>query len=183
MAEDFTYPADRYLLIGKVVKPHGIRGELKIYPYSQQPESIQSYKHLVLVNTNGERSPSLKVTKCRLLGKLAIVAIETVTDRNHAEQLQGMGVLVQVHSLPEAKEDEFYWFQLQGLLVRTEQGRLLGRVKHIFSNGAQDIMVIGDAPHEYMVPILDTIIVKQNDEGIVINPPPGLLEMNSGDDM
>jgi len=56
----------------------------------------------------------------------------------------------------------------------------LGRVEHIFSNGAQDILVIREDSQEYMVPILDSIVVRVTADAIVIAPPPGLLELNSG---
>ncbi len=182
MAEEFIYPADRFLLLGKVIKPHGLRGELKIYPYSQQPENILDYKHCVLVNTKGELSPSLRLEKSRIQGKYAILTLGSVCNRDQAEELQGAGVLLDLQSLPEIGKDEYYWFQLHGLSVRTEQGEVLGKVKRIFSNGAQDIMVVGNDNHEYMIPILDSIILEQNEEGITISPPPGLLEMNSGVD-
>ncbi len=183
MTEEFIYPADQFLLIGKIVKPHGIQGEVKIYSYSEQPENFLGYKHLVLVNEKGTLSSTLDIKKCRIHGKMAIVKIASVTNRNQAENLQGMGVLLDKDVLPQATEEEYYWYQLQGLTVKTMQGNLLGIVKHVFSNGAQDIMVIDDGNSEYMVPIHTAIIVEQNDKGIVINPPPGLLEIYSRDDI
>ncbi len=183
MTEEFIFPADQFLLIGKIVKPHGIQGEVKIYSYSEQPENLLSYKHLVLVDVKGTLSSTLEIQKCRIQGRKAIAKIASVTNRNQAENLQGMGVLLDKDFLPQASEEEYYWYQLKGLTVKTKQGNVLGIVKHVFSNGAQDIMVINDGTSEYMVPVHTDIIVEHNDKGIVINPPPGLLEINARDEI
>ncbi len=182
MAEEFKYPADRFLLIGRVVKPHGMLGELKIFPYSQQPENILGYNNIVFVNQRDECSPPLKVKKSRTQGKFAVIALEGIDTRGHAEQLIGAGVLLDRKLLPKAQKNEYYWFELQGLTVKTENGQMLGKVTNIFSNGAQDIMVVGNKKQEFLIPILDSIILQQNEEGIIIAPPPGLLEINTGED-
>jgi 16S rRNA processing protein RimM len=178
MADEFVYPVDRYLLIGKIIKPHGIRGALKIYSYSEQPENMLRYKELVIVDKNGQRTNSLGVKKCCIQGKTAIVTLASIDNRNKAEELQGNGVLLDKKDLPKTRNDEFYWFQLHGLSVETKSGKQLGKVIRIFSNGAQDIMIIGNHHQEYMVPILKEIIVAQDQEKITIAPPPGLLEIN-----
>ncbi len=182
-ANDFVFPEDRYILIGKVVKPHGIRGELKIYSYAEQPENVLAYKQLVLVTSQGECSEAFTVKKCRVQGKMAVVSLESVSDRSHAEQLQGMGVLLEKDSLPPVGRGEYYWYEFLDLAVKTKEGCSLGIVKEIFSNGAQDVMVIGDDSQEYMIPIHETMILAHNDEGIIVNPPPGLLEINTGNEI
>ncbi len=148
--------------------------------YSGQPENVLSYSHLVLVSTAGRLSSSLRVNTCRLQRKSAIVGFESIIDRNGAEQLAGMGVLLDKEDLPKGNEGELYWYQFDGLPVKTRAGTLLGRVEKIFSNGAQDILVVRDGSQEYLIPILDSIIVSRTDEEIIVDPPPGLLEINSG---
>lgn len=179
MTETFSFPTDRYILIGKVGKPQGLHGEVRMYPSSGQPEQLLSHHRFVLVSTAGRLSPSLQVTTCRVQGKAAIVGFESVMDRNQAEQLKGMGILLDKADFPKGNEDA-YWYQFVGLPVKTEEGRELGRVVNVFSNGAQDIMVIQDEEQEYLIPILDSIIVRRTDEEIIVAPPPGLLEINSG---
>jgi 16S rRNA processing protein RimM len=111
-------------------------------------------------------------------GKTAIVSLETIDERNGADRLKGMGVLVEKAELPKTDEDEFYYYQLVGLAVKTREGRDLGRVENIFSNGAQDILVIRGKDQEYLIPILQSIIVRRTDEDLIVAPPPGLLEIN-----
>jgi 16S rRNA processing protein RimM len=184
---DFTYPTELYLLIGKVIEPHGLQGEIKIFSFSGQPENIQHYQKLVLVTPSGTLSSPYAAQKCRIKGKTAIVRLSTVDNRNNAEALTGMGVLIRKTDLPQPGKDEFYLYQMEGLTVVTDQGRQIGTVTAISSNGAQDILVVqgadnsGNLGEEYLIPIIDTIIIHRDTEKIVIAPPPGLLEINSGD--
>jgi 16S rRNA processing protein RimM len=180
MTDTFSFPTDRYVLIGKVGKAHGLQGEVKLYLYSGQPENVRSYSRLVLVSTAGGLSACLKILTCRLQRKTAIIRLESITNRESAEQMAGMGVLLDKEDLPKGNEGESYWYQYDGLPVKTREGRPLGRVTKIFSNGAQDILVVREGSQEYLIPILDTIIVRHTSEEIIIAPPPGLLEINSG---
>lgn len=179
MADAFSFPTDTYILIGKVGKPHGLHGEVKLYLSFEQLENVRSFSHLVLVSTESRLTPPLRMSTCRIQGRTAIVGFESVADRNHAEQLKGMGVLLDKEDLPKGNEGA-YWYQFDGLLVKTEEGRELGRVEQIFSNGAQDILVIRGDNQEYLIPIVDSIIVRRSDSEIIVAPPPGLLEINSG---
>lgn len=181
MIDNFIYPAETYLLIGKIIEPHGLKGEVKIFSFAGQPENIQSYKKLFLVTLSGALSQAYSMKKCRVKGKSAIVRLISVNDRNGAEAITGMGVLILKEDLPQPGLDEFYLYQMEGLTVITVDGRTLGTVTSIMSNGAQDLLVVQNNDEEYLIPILDSIIRHHDTEKIVISPPPGLLEINSGD--
>jgi 16S rRNA processing protein RimM len=180
MVDAFSFPTDRYILIGKIGKPHGLRGEVRLHLYSEQPENLQGYKRLVLASTEGILSRPLRLLSSRVQGKAAIVELESISERNGADRLKGMGVLVEKTELPDTKEDEYYYYQYTGLAVKTVEGLCLGRVENIFSNGAQDILVIRGAGREYLIPILKSVIIRRTDEELIVAPPPGLLEINSG---
>ncbi len=180
MADVFSFPTDRYVLIGRVGKPHGLRGEVRLQLYSGQPENLRSYGRLFLVSTDGEISPPRRIVSSRVQGKTAVIGFESVGDRNGADYLKGMGVLVEKTELQQTDEDEYYYYQFAGLAVRTVEGRRLGRIEHIFSNGAQDVLVVRGKGREYLIPIMKPIIVRRTDEELIIDPPPGLLEINSG---
>lgn len=181
MTDDFTFPQEMYLLVGRVTKPHGLRGEVKIYAYSDDAETLLHYSTVVFVDAKGRLSPPLEVENARLQGKVVVLKINSISDRNSAEALQGMGVLVDKKDLQAIEEGEYYWFQLYDLPVFTDQGTKLGTITSIFSNGAQDIMVIHQGKNEFLIPILDSIIIEHTDEKVIISPPPGILEINSAD--
>lgn len=180
MAEEFHYSVDEYLLLGKVAKAHGLRGEVKVFLHSGQPDNIRSYKELILVNAAGEFYGPLTVLKSRNQGKFAIIQFDSVTSRSHAEQIEGRGILLAKSHLPEVSEDEYYWHQYLGKTVVDLTGTTLGKVDHIFSNGAQDVLVIRAANTEILIPVTKAIIVGETAGELTIDPPPGLVELNTG---
>ena len=179
MTDDFRYPADTYILIGKIIVPHGLKGDVKIFSFAGQPENIEHYKKVVLVSPSGQLSRPYAIEQFRIKGKSAVVRLDSVTDRNGAEAITGSGVLILKEDLPQPGEDEFYLSQMEGLTVVTVDGLTLGTVTNIMSNGAQDLLVVQDKDEEYLIPILDSIIIHHDAEKIVVAPPPGLLEINS----
>lgn len=177
MAEDFSYPGDKFLLLGKIAKAQGLRGEVKIVSYSGQPENFSGYKELVLVDDSGNRSMPQVVEKLRIQGKTAIVQFSSVKNRNLAEEIVGLGVLLAKELLPETAEDEYYWYQYEGKLVLDRSGRNIGRVESLFNNGAQDVLVVRSAKDEILIPLTRSIIVRETDTELIIDPPPGLLDL------
>lgn len=179
MAEDYGYPADRYLLLGSITKAQGLRGEVKIFLHSGQPENLADYPELVLVDTSGKLSQPLAVLKSRAQGKAAIVQLATISTRTAAEGIDGMGVLLDKKHLPAIADHEFYWHQYQGRQVVDVNGRLIGRVAHLFTNGAQDVLVIKAGKEEILVPVTKSFVVGETAGKLIIKPPPGLVEINA----
>lgn len=183
MADDYSYPTDKYVLLGKVAKAQGLRGEVKIFSFSGQPENFCGYKEVILVNTTGNLSSAFAIEKLRVHGRTVIVKLARVDNRGQAEEIVGMGVLLAKDLLPDTGEDEFYWYQYEGKLVTDLSGRNIGRVECLFNNGAQDIIVVKSGMDEILIPVTKSIIVKETAEELIVNPPPGLLDIKneSGD--
>ena len=171
---------DEYLLVGRIVKPHGIKGELKVYPFSQQPAAFAVYEQVVIDDPEGVAPRHCRIERQRPMDKLVIVQCAGVGTRAEAEALTGRGIWVRRADLLELPEDEYYWHELEGMAVRTEEGRELGMVASLFSTGAHDIMVVKGQGREYLIPVTAEIIVEQDVAArcMVIRPTPGLLEIN-----
>lgn len=182
MAVKFDFPEEQFILLGTVAKPHGLRGEIKLNCFSAGGETAIGHDRYVLVDGQGEISIPLAVEKCRLQGKTVVVKLEGIDNRNSAEALFGKGVLIYKSDLPTLAENEYYWYQFIGLEVKTEDDSSIGSVHAIFNNGAQDIMVIRNQQSELLIPIIEGVIKEHSEHGVVITPPPGLLELYNGDD-
>lgn len=180
MTREYVFPADKYLLLGKVAKAQGLHGELKIFLYSGQPENIAKYGELLLINRTDVISSPLAILKCRVQGKAAIVQLATIANRTQAEMVVDYGVLLERKYLAVIGEDEYYWHQYQEKLVVDLDGNTIGRVDHLFTNGAQDILVIKAGKEEILIPITKDILVSETAGTLIINPPPGLIEINTG---
>lgn len=177
MIQKFRFP-EQYIVVGTVTKAQGLTGEVAIHPSSGQPENFYDYRKVVLVDDKGTLSPVLAVTKMRIQKGKVIAMFDRVPDRTFAEKLVGMAVLLDRNDLPELDSSEYYWHELTGLRVVTVDGKYLGTVTSMFSNGAQDIMVVSDG-EEYLIPMTDQIVKSRSSKEMVIQPPPGLLEINS----
>ncbi len=178
--DDYSFPTDKYVLIGKISKAHGLKGELKIIAFSGESQSITQHRKLILISTQSQLSPALTVLSTRAGNKEVITRLEGITDRTQAEGYCGCGVLVEKADLPAPGDDSFYLHELEGLQVRTEDGRILGKVDGFFDNGIQDILVVKDRGDEFLIPLIPGMIVERNQEILIIAPPPGLLEINEG---
>lgn len=178
MVADFPSPPEEYIQLGRVGKAHGLRGEVKITCFSEQPENVAEYKRFYLMTPQGEISKGLSLIKSRVQGKGAIVQFEAINSRQQAETLLGATILIAKSELPEITENKFYYYQFHGKRVVTLEGCNLGIVKKIFDNGAQDILVVETGQDEIFIPVIKTILVKETEEELIVDLPPGLLELN-----
>ena len=171
---------DKVLPVGEIGRPHGVKGEMKVYPYSGNAESLQSYSTLLVATPENGATQSYVLRSCRSQGQFAVIKLDGVDSRTDAGQLTGCEVLVERHEMPELADDEFYWHDLQGMAVVTSHGRPLGTVSRLMSTGAHDILVVVDRGREYLIPALDEFVVAIDAESgtITVDPPEGLLEMN-----
>jgi len=170
--------SEGHLLIGEVTKAQGLRGELKVHCYSGQPGNLKAYRSLVFADNGNEFCQKYALHSSRSQGSAAIVQLEGITDRDAAERCVGKLVYVAKSDLPAPLDDEFYWHDIQGKKACTIDGREIGEIHHLFSNGAHDVMVIRDGRTEYLIPVVDGIVKTITPEAVVLDPPPGLLEMN-----
>lgn len=172
---------DRYLLIGKVTKPHGLRGDVKMYCFSGQPENIRDYERLTLVDLRGKPVGSIEIAKTRVKGKTAIVKFANIDNRNQAEALEGFEVFLLKEDLPESGPGEYYWHQYTGMRIVEQTGTIVGVVRKIFNSGAQDILVVETGTDEVMIPVTREIVVEEQADQIIVDLPPGLLDINCDD--
>lgn len=181
MVDTFSYPEELYVLIGIVAKAQGLHGEVAIRAFSDQPENFADYPTLRLVDKEGTLSPELKVETLRIHKGKATIKFDRVTDRGFAEKVVGMGVLVARELLPEPDEDEFYYQDLIEKTVITTDGTVVGKVKSLFSTGAQDVLVVDSGGSELLIPVTSEIVRITDEQELVIDPPPGLLDINRED--
>jgi 16S rRNA processing protein RimM len=165
--------------IGEVVKPHGIRGEIKVHSYAGQPANFQDYEELILQQPDGGTA-AYTITRCRVQGRQAILQLAGIASREEAEALRGSVISLRKGDFPRLAAGEYYWHQLVGLQVFTAAGKAVGEVTGLFSTAADDILVIRDRGREYLVPVNGEIIrnIDLLKKEVVIDPVPGLLEAN-----
>lgn len=134
--------SDPLVLLGEIVAPHGVRGEVRVRSFTADPLAIGQYG--ALYDAAGSRR---FVLRPRFISRGAVIArIEGIDDRNAAEALRGTQLHVRRSALPATGGDEYYLADLVGLAVETVDGRVVGQVKAVHNFGAGDVIEI--APPE-----------------------------------
>ena len=143
----------RLILLGRVVGAFGVRGEVKVESWTEPRRQIFRYQPWTLRDPQG-RERELLGARGREAGKHLVAVLPGIEDRDAAEALRGTEILVPRSALPPPKPGEYYWVDLEGLAVRTVEGVPLGTVSHLFSTGANDVIVVRDHERERMIPFV-----------------------------
>jgi 16S rRNA processing protein RimM len=171
-------PAGDCILLGKITRPHGIRGEVKVHPYSGQPENFLGYRQILVSSEGqGERIP-YSVEHIRVQGSQAVLQLAGCDSRTKAEALAGREVWLRRGDLPKPGEDEYYLADLEGKVAVSADGLSLGRITGIMDTPAHAILIVTGRGPEYLIPVHRGVVASVDEEQVVLRVPPGLLEIN-----
>jgi 16S rRNA processing protein RimM len=160
------------VVVGRIVKPHGIRGEVVVEVRSDNPDRYAEGSVLFLEDGRG-----LTVAATRPHAGRLLVTFDGVADRTAAEALRGAVLVVPESMLPELPEGEWWAHRLEGCEVVTESGRSLGTLTEVIANPANDIwVVVDDAGRETLLPALKHLLLDVDVQAkrIVVRDVPGL---------
>ena len=171
------------VIVGRVGRPHGIRGEVVIGVRTDEPDLRFAAGAILGFSPNPDGDPSaeatLRVAAKRWHSGQLLVAFAGITDRTAAGELTGSWLSVDSSQLPAPPDpDEFRDHELIGLSVRTCAGEVVGVVADVLHYG-QDLLVVRRADRgETLVPFVKAIVPEVDVAGglLVIDPPPGLLD-------
>lgn len=135
-----TPTAEDLVVLGKITSVHGVRGEVKIYSFTDPIDNLLDYRHWTL-KRDGEVK-QVELVSGRLQGRVLVARLKGLDDREVARTYAGFDICVPREQLPDLEDGEFYWHQLEGLKVIDLQGQLLGRIDHLLETGANDVMVV-----------------------------------------
>lgn len=133
--------SDKLVLVGQVGGAFGVRGEVKITAFTDDPMALLAYSPLL----RADGSVGLTLTGARPDKKGVVARAKEVGAKEQADALRGLRLYVARDRLPEPDEDEFYLTDLVGLEARGADGTVLGRVKSVQNFGAGDILEIAPA--------------------------------------
>ncbi|MGG4127887.1 ribosome maturation factor RimM [Paenibacillus illinoisensis] len=167
-----------FMNVGKVVNTHGIRGELKIMPLTDFPE-VRFAKNAELYLFTPDNHPVLvHVESARLHKNMYIVRLKEYGNINEVEKFKGGIAKVSKENLAELEENEYYFHQIVGCTVVTEEGENLGTISEILTPGANDVWVVKTAAgKEILLPVIDDVVldVNVNEKLVKVHLMEGLL--------
>lgn len=155
----------RRVTLGRVSGVFGIKGWIKVYSYTRPPENILQYRRWWLSRGEGFEVSVLasQVQGQSLVAQLSDAGGTPIKDRDVAAGLIGAEIAVDRELLPKLPDGEFYWVDLLGMQVENSEGVALGAVTDVTSNGAQDVLVVGEGETERLIPFVSPQIVREID--------------------
>ena len=162
------------VLVGAITGAHGIRGEVKLKSFTEDPSAIASYSPLETA-----KGAKIEVVKVRPQKEGLLAILKGVTDRSAAEALRGTELFVPRERLPEPGEDEVYVHDLIGLPVHLADGSRLGEIVGVADYGAGDLIdvKVEGRKDTVLIPFADQYVREADGEKIVVELPEGFLDV------
>ena len=172
---------DKWMLIGKIVAPQGLKGDIRIKPSSDFPERFTKPGTRWIQKTN-ESPTEIQLTKgTPIPGKsIYVISIEGVSNRSSAEKFIGWNLVIPVDNRPNLNDDEYHYFDLIGLEVRKGPKKtLIGYVTDLIKGGNDLLEIELVEGKKVLVPFVKEIVpeIEIKEKWLLINPPPGLFEL------
>jgi 16S rRNA processing protein RimM len=166
----------RTLIVGRVLGPHGVRGEMRVEPLTDDPERIGRLR-TVLVGED-----EYQVAGARTMMPNVLLRLEGIATRDQAVLLRGQYLRIPASEAAPLPEGSYYHFQLLGLQVATTSGESLGTVREVLPLASNDVYVVRGDRGEILVPAVRDVIeeIDMDAARIVVRPVPGLLPEEDG---
>jgi 16S rRNA processing protein RimM len=160
------------VLIGEVLRPRGIRGELKIYPITNDPARFLKLQEVIL--KKGKIRKKIQIIKTRVHRNFVFLTLEGIESEDQAKKYLGWQVVIDRSKVPHLKEG-WYYFELEGMQVY-EEGVLLGTLSQVLETGANDVYLVKGDKGEICIPALKSVVLHVDVEGrrMEVKLPPGL---------
>lgn len=162
---------DKLIKVGKIVSPQGIKGQVKVYNYS----TTNRFDNLPQIIVDNK---IFQIEKAGHSKNMVVLKLESVDDRNAAEEMRNKDVFMEDRFLGELQEDEYYISDLIGLDVCKEGSESLGKIRDVLQHGPVDIYEIklNSGKMAYIPAVKEFVKKVDLDRGLVIDTIPGLID-------
>ena len=173
-------PSEDLLLIGKVIRPHGLNGLLRILSFAGSTETFLK-AGTVLLKSDQLGLSEYKVTSINAHKNAFLMKVEGISSLEDAERYRGAEILIRKDTLRRENDDEYFWFELIGLQVFLETGRSIGTLQEIINTESNDIYVVKEGDKEFLIPALHGIVLNidlENKRMVIAGNIDGLLDID-----
>lgn len=169
-------PDPAYVVVGRILRPHGVRGLLRLAPDTDFPQRLPRLRQAVLLKEGAATPVSIEVVGS--IGKEMLVKLAGVDSRDAAEAWRGADLAVSRTDAAPLPPDRHFVFEVVGLRVETEVGEVLGTITEILRTGSNDVYVVQGEAGEILIPAISTVVASIDvDAGrVVIRPLEGMLD-------
>ena len=166
------------ITIGKAVKPFGLKGEMKVKSLTDFPERFKDLKSVYLVSPAGKELPCA-VLSVRYTGEVPYLLFKGYDTPELAKTLNGWFLKIPESEVMPLPEGRYYWYELIGMEVVSEEGEKLGTIVDVFETGSNDIYVMKQGKREIYLPATREVIkqVDRQSRRMVIHLMEGLMDL------
>jgi 16S rRNA processing protein RimM len=143
--------------IGRVVKPHGVKGKVKVEYFGEDLHLFSLYREVFIEGDRGSPEP-YEILEAIPQPPRLILRLKGIEKIEEAEPLIGKEILIKKGVFRELGEKEYYWVDILGMKVETQEGKRIGKVKEIFPTGANDVYVVEGKRGEILLPAIKEVI-------------------------
>lgn len=164
--------------VGVIASTHGVRGEVKVYPTTDDNNRFKKLKQVLL--DTGKEQKSLTLEQVRFFKNMVIIKFKEFNDINEVEKYKGMDLLVTRENAVKLKKDEYFIADLIGLKVVTDEGEELGILEDVMLTGANDVYIVkGKDDKEILLPVIKECVldISLEKQEILVHIMEGLLEL------
>ncbi|MBN2202113.1 16S rRNA processing protein RimM [bacterium] len=158
--------------IGRISAAHGLRGELKAFPLTHDPERFKTLRTVWLADGDEEPGERHAVESVRLSGSFALIKLKGIDDRTAAESVTGRWIRIRRSQCRTLPAGSYYLFELIGLKAVTAAGETVGTVREVLKAPGQDILVIDREGEDVLVPMVKEWIRS-------VDPPAGIVTVTT----
>jgi 16S rRNA processing protein RimM len=152
--------------IGRVIKPHGVKGKIKVKYFGEDLNHFL-YREVLIEDRMG-RPQTYGILEAIPQPPNLILQLEGIGKVEEVQPLLGKEILIRKEVLPDLKEGEYYWFEILGMMVETEEGKRIGKVKEILPTRANDVYVVEGKRREIFLPATEGVIQSIDRKGGVM---------------
>ena len=169
-----------YLIIGKLIGAHGVAGELKVFPITDDARRFSNLTEIMLLNANEKPVRNLKILSTRPAGNNILCTAEGIKDRESAQALFGHYIAVPRADAVVLPENSYFIADLIGSRVIDDEHGLLGGVSDVLEQSGADVFIVSrEQKKDILIPFLKTIVYRVDIENkeIFVRLPDGLFEI------
>ncbi|XME03891.1 ribosome maturation factor RimM [Lachnospiraceae bacterium C1.1] len=154
---------DERVTAGKITSTHGLRGEVKVYPYLDDPDRFLDFTKVIIRTNRAEFEEEIE--KIRFFKNMAIVKFKGIDDINDVMKYRNAEIRVLREEAADLQEGQYFEIDLIGLNVINDDGRDLGELKEIMHTGANDVYIVrSEEGKEILIPAIKQCILEVNIE-------------------
>lgn len=147
------------LEIGRIIRSHGLMGRMRVLSYLESQDVLDNLAE-ISVGRRVQEAVTFPLDSVQTGREYFILKLGGIEDKDAAAKLVGSSIWIPLEKVKKLPDGEYYWHDIIGLEVITEEGRILGRIESVFPTGSNDVYVCRGNEKEILLPAIDDVVRK-----------------------